>query len=130
MYELFPTILEEDEELEFSVEGHAHIIDPEPIRLLPEVTVEEILNNIEVVPSIEEDIETLANQAKCNDGKGNLVKIFFSENPDDIARAKKYCAVCPIKRECLEGAIERREPWGVWGGKLFIGGKPTDNAKP
>ena len=24
--------------------------------------------------------------------------------------------------ECLEGALERREPWGVWGGELFIGG--------
>ena len=23
----------------------------------------------------------------------------------------------------LEGAIERREPWGVWGGQLFLNGK-------
>jgi WhiB family redox-sensing transcriptional regulator len=25
--------------------------------------------------------------------------------------------------ECLEGAIERHEPWGVWGGQMFINGK-------
>ncbi|MGI8491243.1 MAG: WhiB family transcriptional regulator, partial [Acidimicrobiales bacterium] len=24
---------------------------------------------------------------------------------------------------CLTGAIERREPWGVWGGQLFVNGR-------
>ncbi len=24
---------------------------------------------------------------------------------------------------CLEGAIDRREPWGVWGGQLLVNGK-------
>ena len=24
---------------------------------------------------------------------------------------------------CLEGAIARREPWGVWGGQMFLNGK-------
>jgi WhiB family redox-sensing transcriptional regulator len=24
---------------------------------------------------------------------------------------------------CLEGALERREPWGVWGGELFLNGR-------
>ena len=23
---------------------------------------------------------------------------------------------------CLEGALERREPWGVWGGEIFDAG--------
>jgi WhiB family redox-sensing transcriptional regulator len=23
---------------------------------------------------------------------------------------------------CLQGALERREPWGVWGGELFANG--------
>ena len=41
----------------------------------------------------------------------------------DIATAKRICAVCPVMVSCLEGAIERREPWGVWGGQLFLNGK-------
>jgi hypothetical protein len=24
---------------------------------------------------------------------------------------------------CLEGALERREPWGVWGGQLLVDGR-------
>ncbi|MGI9007713.1 MAG: WhiB family transcriptional regulator, partial [Streptosporangiaceae bacterium] len=30
---------------------------------------------------------------------------------------------CPVRRTCLAGAMERREPWGVWGGELFIRGE-------
>ncbi|HEX2563662.1 MAG TPA: WhiB family transcriptional regulator, partial [Acidimicrobiales bacterium] len=41
----------------------------------------------------------------------------------DIARAKNICATCPALIPCLEGALERREPWGVWGGQLFLNGK-------
>lgn len=41
--------------------------------------------------------------------------------PDDkayryIAEAKKVCAGCPIRTQCLEIALERNEQWGVWGG--------------
>ncbi len=48
--------------------------------------------------------------------------IFFSEDLGDIARAKRICAECPVLAPCLEAAIERREPWGVWGGQLFRNG--------
>lgn len=30
--------------------------------------------------------------------------------------AKALCARCPVQRECLDGALERDEPYGVWGG--------------
>ena len=49
--------------------------------------------------------------------------VFFSEELQDIAAAKSICAECPVIAPCLEGAIERREPWGVWGGQLFMNGK-------
>ena len=49
--------------------------------------------------------------------------VFFSEELQDIAAAKSICAECPVVAPCLEGAIERREPWGVWGGQLFMNGK-------
>jgi WhiB family redox-sensing transcriptional regulator len=62
-------------------------------------------------------------QARCNDGTGSLVELFFSEQIDDIAAAKAFCLECPVKEPCLEGALARREPWGVWGGQLFVHGK-------
>jgi WhiB family redox-sensing transcriptional regulator len=61
--------------------------------------------------------------ARCNDGSGQLAEMFFSEELQDIARAKHICATCPALIPCLEGALERREPWGVWGGQLFLNGK-------
>lgn len=62
-------------------------------------------------------------EARCADGTGTLVGLFFSESLDDIAAAKALCAECPVRLPCLEGALARREPWGVWGGELFSGGK-------
>jgi len=62
-------------------------------------------------------------EARCNDGAGTMAGLFFSDELQDIARAKQICAKCPVLAECLEGAIERREPWGVWGGQLFLNGR-------
>src|ERR1700704_5207796 len=61
--------------------------------------------------------------ARCNDGTGSMSELFFSEQLDDIAAAKAFCLGCPVRDECLDGARERREPWGVWGGELFVHGK-------
>lgn len=61
--------------------------------------------------------------ARCKDGSGSLTALFFSEQIDDIARAKQICQLCPVVDACLEGAQSRREPWGVWGGQLFLNGK-------
>ncbi len=61
--------------------------------------------------------------ARCRDGAGSLTALFFSEQIDDIARAKQICELCPVVEPCLQGALERREPWGVWGGHLFFNGK-------
>lgn len=33
-----------------------------------------------------------------------------------IARATAVCAGCDLRRECADGALARREQWGVWGG--------------
>jgi WhiB family redox-sensing transcriptional regulator len=61
--------------------------------------------------------------ARCNNGTGSMTELFFSEQIDDIAAAKAFCLECPVKTQCLEGAMIRREPWGVWGGELFVNGK-------
>ena len=62
-------------------------------------------------------------QARCADSSSALVDLFFSEQLDDILRAKAFCQECPVREPCLDAAIERREPWGVWGGELFANGK-------
>lgn len=30
--------------------------------------------------------------------------------------AKKFCAKCPVKSECLNLALVNQEPFGIWGG--------------
>ncbi|MDZ4826124.1 MAG: WhiB family transcriptional regulator [Actinomycetota bacterium] len=62
-------------------------------------------------------------EARCNDGTGSFLELFFSEQLDDIVAAKAFCLECPVKDHCLTSALERREPWGVWGGQLFVNGK-------
>jgi len=49
-------------------------------------------------------------------------ELFFAESPEDVEYAKSLCRACPIRQACLAGALDRAEPWGVWGGELFIGG--------
>ena len=41
---------------------------------------------------------------------------FFPEKGASTRDAKRTCARCEAKAECLEDALERREPFGVWGG--------------
>lgn len=80
-------------------------------------------------PLTNDNLETTAadidwwGDARCNDGAGTMAGLFFSEELQDIARAKAICAKCPAIAPCLEGALARREPWGVWGGQLFLNGK-------
>jgi WhiB family redox-sensing transcriptional regulator len=61
--------------------------------------------------------------ARCRDGSGAATGLFFSDQIPDIALAKAICAECTYRTTCLDGAIGRREPWGVWGGELFANGR-------
>jgi len=51
--------------------------------------------------------------------------LFFSESPGELEAAKRLCVLCPMRADCLAGAIEREEPWGVWGGEVFHLGAPV-----
>jgi len=68
--------------------------------------------------------------ARCADGNGTLTGLFFSDHVVDIARAKAMCGLCPLRQSCLAGALEREEPWGVWGGELLSGGRVIANKRP
>ena len=67
---------------------------------------------------------------RCSDGHGTLSYLFFSEEFVDIARAKAICAKCTTRDACLSGALEREEPWGVWGGELLDNGRIVANKRP
>ena len=68
--------------------------------------------------------------ARCADGNGTMVGLFFSDHVVDIARAKAMCALCPLQSQCLADALEREEPWGVWGGQLLSGGRIIADKRP
>lgn len=57
-------------------------------------------------------------------------ELFFAESPQDVESAKELCQGCPARRTCLTGALERREPWGVWGGELFLRGEVVPRKRP
>jgi WhiB family redox-sensing transcriptional regulator len=48
--------------------------------------------------------------------------LWFAESPVDVEFAKTLCGDCPARTECLAGALDRAEPWGVWGGELLVHG--------
>ncbi len=62
-------------------------------------------------------------EAQCRGTEGATTSLWFSEQIDDIAAAKAICATCSLAARCLDGALDRREPWGVWGGQLFVNGR-------
>ena len=60
----------------------------------------------------------------------NDAELFFAESPSDVELAKILCKTCPVVAECLAGALDRREPWGVWGGELFLQGVVIPRKRP
>jgi len=57
-------------------------------------------------------------------------ELFFAESPQDVEIAKALCVSCPLRAACLAGALERQEPWGVWGGELFSQGVVLPRKRP
>jgi len=60
----------------------------------------------------------------------NDPELFFADSPEDVEYAKTLCATCPARLDCLNGALERREPWGVWGGEWFAQGVVVPRKRP
>jgi WhiB family redox-sensing transcriptional regulator len=59
--------------------------------------------------------------AACRGSEGAL---FFSpevaerkeERTERERLAKRLCAGCPVRDDCLDAAIDRHETYGIWGG--------------
>jgi WhiB family redox-sensing transcriptional regulator len=60
----------------------------------------------------------------------NNPELWFAESPSDVEFAKALCTDCPVLDLCLSGAKDRREPWGVWGGELFLQGVVIPRKRP
>jgi WhiB family transcriptional regulator, redox-sensing transcriptional regulator len=57
-------------------------------------------------------------------------ELFFAESPHDLEQAKAMCRGCRARLACLGGALERKEPWGVWGGELLMSGVIVPGKRP
>jgi WhiB family redox-sensing transcriptional regulator len=66
-------------------------------------------------------------EAPC---QSNNPDLWFAESPADLERAKALCAGCPLRAQCLAGAVARQEPWGVWGGEIFERGSIVARKRP
>ena len=57
-------------------------------------------------------------------------ELWFAESPAQLEQAKALCGGCPIRDACLAGALDRGEPWGVWGGEIFERGAVIARKRP
>ena len=60
----------------------------------------------------------------------NDPELWFAESPTDVEHAKALCHECPVRAVCLDGALDRNEPWGVWGGHLLQAGAVVARKRP
>ena len=60
----------------------------------------------------------------------NDAELWFEQTPAGVEFAKALCGTCPVRSACLAGALDRREPWGVWGGELFEAGVVLARKRP
>ena len=56
--------------------------------------------------------------------------LWFAESPAQLEQAKSLCSSCPIRTRCLSAALDRAEPWGVWGGEIFEQGAVIARKRP
>ncbi|WP_411969412.1 WhiB family transcriptional regulator [Geodermatophilus sp. YIM 151500] len=63
----------------------------------------------------------------CRAGDPDL---WFGETPAQLEEAKARCGSCPVRNACLAGALDRGEPWGVWGGEIFERGVVIARKRP
>ena len=78
----------------------------------------------EITTELDEIVDEPAKSSfpRCADGNGTLTHLFFSDDEFDIARAKAICGKCGLADTCLSDALDRAEPYGVWGGQLLVEG--------
>lgn len=74
-----------------------------------------------------DELDSFGNALPCRSYDPEL---FFAESPVDVEYAKSLCQTCPVRATCLAGAVARHEPWGVWGGEVFVAGVVVERKRP
>ncbi|CAN5524979.1 hypothetical protein BH10ACT8_BH10ACT8_07180 [soil metagenome] len=105
-----PALTQQDEQLRVAATPQAAISICEP--LIPTVD-----------PAFGADVDGLPCRVLDAD-------LWFAETPAELEQAKAHCAACPVRTGCLAGALDRREPWGVWGGEIFAAGAVIARKRP
>ncbi|MCS0634396.1 WhiB family transcriptional regulator [Streptomyces sp. LP05-1] len=114
------------------LEAHAPSVPPSdaiapPLTEDPDLTPLAPLTALTALTALDDAIENLATPVPC---RAYDPEVFFAESPADVEYAKSLCRTCPLMAACLAGAKERREPWGVWGGELFVQGVVVARKRP
>jgi WhiB family transcriptional regulator, redox-sensing transcriptional regulator len=52
-------------------------------------------------------------EARCLDADPEA---FFPEKGGSTREAKRICAACPVREDCLDHALSNDERFGIWGG--------------
>ena len=47
----------------------------------------------------------------------HLAKYFYSNVPREKYDARNLCFSCPVRKQCLQWALNNKQIWGIWGGK-------------
>jgi WhiB family redox-sensing transcriptional regulator len=42
---------------------------------------------------------------------------FFSTKQNERHQAKNLCFACPVRKDCIQWALESKQLWGIWGGR-------------
>lgn len=108
-----------------ATEGHVGSPSREPGHPdRPNPAVDELVSALVCTSSPEWDA------ARCRSLTGADIRLFFSEDIADINQAKSICADCPLASRCVQGALDRHESCGVWGGYLFANGQILAHKRP
>ncbi|WP_424211888.1 WhiB family transcriptional regulator [Streptomyces sp. BI20] len=109
------------------LEAHAPSV-PQDRKITPPPAPEDsTLTPLTALSALDDAIENLGVPVPC---RSYDPEVFFAESPADVEYAKSLCRTCPLVEACLAGAQERREPWGVWGGELFVQGVVVARKRP
>ncbi|MEU6079447.1 WhiB family transcriptional regulator [Streptomyces sp. NPDC047108] len=106
--------------------AHAPSVPHDPA-IPPPGSTEVTLTQSTPLTVLDDEIERLGELVPC---RSYDPEVFFAESPADVEYAKSLCQTCPLREACLAGAKDRREPWGVWGGELFVQGVVVPRKRP
>jgi WhiB family redox-sensing transcriptional regulator len=103
------------------------IVQKRPTKTTQEVTPMQLSVLLDALDDPEVDEAAALNEIPC---RVQDAELWFAELPAHVEQAKALCRDCPVRTACLAGALERQEPWGVWGGQLFLQGVVVARKRP